>query len=133
LPVFHVWFATRSRKWLLQGEIAGEAKRLLIEVANMRGLKLLECEAVVDHVHLLLECEDRKALSKAMFYLKGGSSHELGLLYPSIKLDAHTLHIWQKGYGSKIVAPPALDATREYIRTQWDRLEEYDRPNPFKA
>jgi putative transposase len=133
VPIYHVWFATRSRKWLLQHEVGESAKRLLNEIAEQKGIALLDCEAVVDHVHLLLECEGKEALSRAMFFLKGGSSYQLGVLYPSIKLDAHALHVWQKGYGSKIVSPEAVDVTRRYISTQWDRLEKYDRPNRLKA
>jgi putative transposase len=133
MPFYHVWFATRSRKWLLQFEIAEAAKRLIQEIAQSKEIALIECEAVVDHVHLLLECEGKEALSRALFNLKGGSSHQLGLLYPSIKLDAQALHIWQKGYGSKIVAPKDVPAVRQYIQTQWDRLEKYDRPNRLKA
>jgi putative transposase len=133
LPHFHVWFATRGRRWLLQGEIAPAAASILHDVAKEKNIALLECEAIVDHVHLLLDCTDKAELSRAMHLLKGISSHRLFELYPSIKLDASTLHFWQKGYGSKIVPDALLPTTRKYIQSQWDRLESFDKPNSLKA
>jgi putative transposase len=133
LPHFHVWFATRSRKWLLQGEIAPSAKGILRAVANEKGIVLIECEATVDHVHLLLDCADKADLTRSMHLLKGISSRRLFQLYPSIKLDAATLHFWQKGYGSKIVSEALMPVTRNYIKTQWQRLESFDKPNSLKV
>jgi putative transposase len=129
LPHFHVWFATRGRRWLLQGEIAPSAKQLFFEIAQEKQITLIECEAIVDHVHLLLNCADKDELRRAMHLLKGVSSKRLFELYPSIKMDATTLHFWQKGYGSKIVPESLLPVTRNYIRTQWQRLESFDWPN----
>ena len=54
MPFFHVWFATRGRRWLLLGDVQEAAKRELKGIAATKGISLLECEAVVDHVHLLL-------------------------------------------------------------------------------
>ncbi len=79
------------------------------------------------------EGRQQEALSKTIFFLKGGSSYRLGLLFPDLKLDVGTNHIWQKGYGSKIVPPQDIENVRHYIQTQWDRLESYDRPNRLKG
>jgi putative transposase len=106
---------------------------MIFDIASDKGIKLLEAEAIVDHVHLLLDCEDKAALSSAMMFLKGVSSRRLGQQFPSVFIDAGTTHIWQEGFGSKIVLPSALAAARRYIRTQWDRLESYDRPNGLKS
>src|SRR5688572_24810373 len=101
MPLYHVWFATRSRKWLLQGEIPDAAKEEFDAIAKRQNIKLLEREAIVDHVHLLLNAADKESLSKAMNYLKGASARALFLRYPSIKMDAETNSFWQRGYGSK--------------------------------
>ncbi len=133
MPYFHVWFATTRRLWLLQGDIAVVAKKLMVEIAEEKGIRLIEAEAVVHHVHLLLDCEDKAAMSTAMMLLKGVSSRRIGHQFPSIFRDAGTTHIWQAGYGSKIVAPADLATTKRYIQTQWQRLESYDRPNKLKT
>jgi putative transposase len=124
---FHVWFATRSRKWLLQGELVDAAKDLMKAVATERSICLLECEAVVDHVHLLLELESKADLPKAMNFLKGSSSRRLSQMFPDVQQDAGISGFWQAGYASKIVPPRAVPTVRRYIQTQWDRLEDYVR------
>jgi putative transposase len=133
MPFYHVWFATRRRLWLLQGDVGESAKVLMFEIAADKGIKLLEAEAIVDHVHLLLDCEDKGALSSAMMFLKGVSSRRLGQQFPSIYMDAGTTHLWQERFGSKIIPPERLTTARRYIQTQWDRLESYDRPNRLKS
>lgn len=133
MPYYHVWLATKQRKWLLQGDFGAAARRILIAIAEEKDIRLLEVAAVVDHVHMILECDNRAALSWAMNLLKGISSRRLGTEFPDVKMDAQTLRIWQERFGSKLVAESSLDVTRRYIRTQWDRLESFDRPNPLKA
>jgi REP element-mobilizing transposase RayT len=59
--------------------------------------------------------------------LKGVSARRLFEAFPELKLDAHTNHFWQQGYGSKLVAPGALNATKRYIQTQWERTDSFER------
>jgi putative transposase len=130
---FHVWFATKRRKWLLVDEVQEAAKAVLADIAREKGLALLEHEAIVDHVHLLLELDDRAKLPRAMNDLKGISARRLFEMFPDIKLDSHTNHFWQEGYGSKIVSPQAIETTKRYIQTQWERLDSYEqsaKPRP---
>jgi putative transposase len=109
MPLYHVWFATKQRKWLLQGDIQDEAKTQFDAIALRYSIVLLEREAIVDHVHMLLNLPDKAGLSKAMNLLKGASSRALFQKYPSIKMDAHTNAFWQVGFGSKII-PRAREA-----------------------
>ncbi len=53
--LYHLWFATKNRKWLLLGDVENAAKEYIRQVAMEKGIRLLECETMVDHVHLLLE------------------------------------------------------------------------------
>jgi putative transposase len=117
--------------WLLLDEVQEAAKAEFSRVAREKGIKLLEREAIVDHVHLLLDLDDVGRLPRAMNDLKGISARRLFEQFPDIKLDAHTNHFWQEGYGSKIVAPHAVATTRRYIQTQWERVDNYeDRAKP---
>ena len=127
MPLHHVWFSTKRRKWLLQGEVLDAAREQFKEIADREGIKLIEYEAIVDHVHMLLDVDDKAELSRAMNYLKGASARALFLEFPMLKLDAHTNSFWQNGYRSNVVPPEAAEDVRHYIRTQWDRLEKYER------
>jgi putative transposase len=101
-------------------------RELIPKIAEEKSITLLEFEAVIDHVHLLIELEDEASLPRTMMLLKGVSSRRVLERLPEIRLDAHTNSLWQSGYGSKIVSAASLATTRKYIRTQWDRLESYE-------
>jgi len=48
MPFYHVWFSTKRRKWLLQGDVEELAQQALREIATSEGIGLLECKAAVD-------------------------------------------------------------------------------------
>jgi putative transposase len=75
---------------MLPGDIAEAIRELLNEVAAEKKIDLIEHEAIVDHVHLLLRATDKTALSRAMNDLKGVSARRVFQRFPDVKLDAHT-------------------------------------------
>ena len=97
------------------------------EAARRHAIKVLECETMVDHVHLLVEAENATDLSRIMHVLKGASARYLLESIPDIRMDAGTDHFWQKRYGTKPVEPGALASVRHYIRTQKERPAKYAR------
>jgi putative transposase len=122
----HVWFSTKERRRVLEGDLLEAAQRELRAAAERHRIRLLECEGVIDHFHLLLELHKLDELPRAMNLLKGASAHAIFREMPLLKLDLHTRNFWQVGYGSKVVPPAATSTVRRYIRTQWDRLEKYE-------
>lgn len=124
--IFHVWFATKRRKWLLQGELGSAVQELLQRIAQEKMIDLLECATVVDHVHLLTRVAPH-GLSEAMRILKGASSYQAFRKFPELKIDAGTNSFWQARYGAKVVPPEAVSLVSKYIRTQDRRLEKFDR------
>ncbi len=125
--LYHIWFSTKRRKWLLQGDIAEAAEGALRQVAASDGIQLLEYKTMIDHVHLLIEAQSRDMLPSIMKTLKGKSAHRVFQQVPGLKLDGQTSHLWQRGYAWKSVPPGAETAVRRYIRTQMDRPEKYAR------
>ncbi len=124
---YHVWFKAKWRKWLLLGDVEQLVKTTMQEIAMQYQIPLLECETMVDHVHLLLEVKDRQQLSKAMHLLKGASARAVLQSFPELRMDAQIDHFWQKRYGAKPVEPAALAHVSHYIRTQKERSEKYAR------
>jgi putative transposase len=123
----HVWFATKGRKWLLQGDVAQAVKESMWAVAQEKNIRLLECETIVNHVHLLVSAEDRTHLSRAMNLLKGVTSRRISRTFPELRLDAGVHVFWQHRYAARPVSQLAAATVGDYIRTQWDRLDKYER------
>src|SRR3972149_10800896 len=118
MALYHVWFSTKGRKWLLEGDVGEASKELMVTVAKEKKLDLVECEMMVDHAHLLLAVDDREHLSKAMNLLKGTTSRRLFQRYPDLRLDAGLNSFWQHRYAAKAVLEPAAASVGNYIRTQ---------------
>ncbi len=127
MPLYHVWFATKRRKWLLEGDILEAVREEISSAAERHGIRLIEREAVVDHVHLLIELEDPAAIPKTMNLIKGTSARRVFQRFPELKLDAHTSSFWQARYAFKEIPSEREQIVRRYIRTQWDRLDGYAR------
>ncbi len=99
--LYHVWFATKNRQWLLLGDVETAAKECIRQVAIEKGIRLLECETMVDHVHLLLEAAPTE-LSETIRLLKGGSAYKVFRQFPELKLDAKTNSFWQVRYAETV-------------------------------
>jgi len=127
MAVYHVWFSTKNRKWLLLGDVDQKAKGVMREIAKERGVALLECEMMVDHAHLLVEAASGSELSWYVKLLKGRSAYEVFRAYPELKLDAGINSLWQDGFKSRLVPQAQVPIVRRYIRTQDERLEKYER------
>ncbi len=125
--VYHVWFATKGRRWLLVGELEDTVKTILVDTAREKSINLLECQPMVDHVHMLVGASSSAELSWIMKLLKGRSSYELFQRNSQLKLDAGVNSFWQRGFGARGVPETQLDTVRWYIRTQDQRLEKYER------
>src|SRR5688572_33450917 len=108
MALYHVWFATKQRKWLIRGEVVDFLRQQLRSIAEEKQLTLLECEAIVDPVHLLIEAPGRLELSRAMNHLKGISSRRLSIQFPDFKQDANVGSFWQHRYGFKELPSEAL-------------------------
>lgn len=123
----HVWFSTKRRKRLLQGDVGDLAERAMREVATTDGIRLLECKAAIDHVHIVVELESTQELPAVMKALKGKSARLVFQQFSSLKLDAGTNHLWQRGYGWRPIGSSDEKRVRRYVRTQMDRLERFSR------
>ena len=125
MPFFHVWFATKRRRKLLFGDVLDVAREEIAAAAKAHEIHLIEHECVIDHAHLLLELEGLERLPKAMNYIKGASSRRIFQRMDYLKMDAGINNFWQAKYGWKEIDRAAIPSVGGYIRTQWDRLDDY--------
>jgi putative transposase len=117
--VYHVWFSTKERRPILDGEIGNDVRTFFMETAKRASIGLLEVGLALDHVHALVEISSDQSLTSVMHQLKGASAHAVFLKYPDMRLD--TRAFWQKGFGFRRIAPSEIAGLRYYIRTQSKR------------
>jgi putative transposase len=128
--ICHVWFSTKRRAWVLQGDVERTATSAIWEAAARWRIQLLECGTAVNHMHLLLRLDGKESLPKAINLLKGASSRSIHRSYPELELDTGLNHFWQRGYGFTAVEPESLAARRQYMQTQRERLDKFEKIPP---
>ena len=118
---FQVWSSVKYRLDALQGENREIVLATFSRVAKDASIDLMEVEAIHDHVHMLLEVRDDQTLPVVMKRLKGASAREIFEQVPFLRLDMHSNSFWQRGYGSRLIAPSEIQMIRHYIKTQEER------------
>jgi putative transposase len=87
---YHIVFAPKYRRKVLYGEKKVEVGKILRQLCEWKGVKIIEAEVCPDHVHMLLEIPPKVAVSSFIGYLKGKSSLMLYEQFPALQLKIGT-------------------------------------------
>ena len=114
---YHLVWAPKYRKWVLQGAIRERVRELLSEIAAHHGFEMEALEVDNDHVHLFLSFPPRYSISAVVRLLKAVSAKEIRDEFPEVRKQLWGGEFWEDGYfvrtvGDKVTA----DVIRKYIR-----------------
>ena len=118
---YHIVFAPKYRRKVFYQEKRAEVGKILRQLCEWKGVRLLEGEVCPDHVHILVEM----SVSGFMGYLKGKSSTMLYEKFGELKYKYRSREFWCRGYYVDTVGKNA-GRIAEYIKHQLeeDRLGE---------
>ena len=71
---YHIVFAPKYRRQLIYGELKVEIGKILRELCEWKGIKIIEAELCPDHIHMLVEITPKFSVSGVIGFLKGKSS-----------------------------------------------------------
>lgn len=118
----HVWFSTKYRKAILEAKIEGILKSIFADCISRHKFKVLEFSININHVHLLVEIEDKNELSAMIRTLKCVSAKEI-FRTPYFRMGhksigARNTALWARRYGSREIDGKEIEDIRRYIRNQ---------------
>ncbi len=113
---YHVVFRTKRNRGVLEGEVAEEGLRLILEVAERRGYKILAAALMPDHVHLVVALTPSDRLSDAVRYFKGTTARLLREKFPRLRDFASSL--WSEGYYVESVGLKNVKQVLSYVSRQ---------------
>ena len=116
---YHVVFCPKYRRKVLTPPIDERLKTILIEQIERWGQELIELEVMPDHVHLLVGCDPQFGIHRLIKLLKGFSSHQLRLEFPTLKRRLPSL--WTNSYFCATVGGVTLETLKRYVESQKDR------------
>ena len=122
---YHIVFAPKYRRKVFYQEKRAEVGKILRQLCEWKGVRLLEGEGCPDHVHILVEIPPKMSVSGFMGYLKGKSSTMLYEKFGELKYKYRSREFWCRGYYVDTVGKNA-GRIAEYIKHQLeeDRLGE---------
>lgn len=114
---YHLVWAPKYRKWVLQGAIRERVRELFGEIAAHHGFELEELEVDKDPVPLFLSVPPRYSIRAVVGLLKAVSAKEIREEFPEVRKQLWGGEFWEDGYfvrtvGDKVTA----DVIRKYIR-----------------
>ena len=135
---YHIVFAPKYQRKIFYGEKKVAIGKILRQLCEWKGVKIIEAEACPDHVHLFLEIPPKMAVSSFMGYLKGKSALMMFDKHANLKYKYGNRHFWAEGYYVSTVG--LNEATiRKYIEEQekhdiaLDKLSVKEYEDPFKG
>ena len=135
---YHIVFAPKYRRKIFYKEKRVEIGKILRELCNWKGVKIIEAEVCADHIHMLVEIPPKMSISSFMGFLKGKSSLITHERHANLKYKHGNRSFWCRGYYVDTVGKNSKKIT-EYIQNQLeedklqDQLTFREYEDPFKG
>ena len=114
---YHIVFAPKYRRQAIYGEIRKDIGEIIRKLCEQKGVGIIEAEACVDHIHMLVSIPPHISVSQFMGYLKGKSSLMIFDRHANLKYKYGSRHFWCRGYYVDTVGRNKK-IIEEYIRNQ---------------
>ncbi len=113
---YHIVFRTKRNRRVLEDDVAREGLRLILDVAERRGYKILAAALITDHVHLVVALTPSDRVSDAIRYFKGTTARLLREKFPRLREAAPSL--WSEGYYVESLGLKNVKQVLSYVSRQ---------------
>lgn len=114
---YHIIFAPKFRRQVIYGKLKAEIGKILRKLCEYKKIEILEANACLDHIHMLISIPPKYSVSQIVGYLKGKSSLMIFDKFANLKYKYGNRHFWCKGYYVSTVGRNEKEIT-EYIQNQ---------------
>ena len=114
---YHIVFAPKYRRKEIYGTLKKDIGVILRKLCEQKGVEIIQAEACVDHVHMLVSIPPYMSVAQFMGYLKGKSSLMIFDRHANLKYKYGSRNFWCRGYYVDTVGRNKR-VIEEYIRNQ---------------
>ena len=114
---YHIVFAPKYRRREIYGALKKDIGEIIRKLCCEKKVEIIEAEACVDHIHMLVSIPPYISIAQFMGFLKGKSTLMIFDRHANLKYKYGNRQFWCKGYyvdtvgrNKKVIA--------EYIRNQ---------------
>ncbi|QEK11553.1 IS200/IS605 family transposase [Crassaminicella thermophila] len=135
---YHIVFSPKFRRKEIYGKKKAEIGKILRQLCDWKGVQIIEANACVDHIHMLVSIPPKMSVSGFVGYLKGKSSLMIFEKFANLKYRYGNRHFWCRGYYVDTVGRNKK-AIEEYIKSQQnedmatDQISMKEYIDPFKG
>ena len=95
---YHIVFAPKFRRKEVYGKIKVDIGKILRKLCEQKGIEIIQAQACVDHIHMLVSIPPSLSVSQFVGYLKGKSSLMIFDRHANLKYKYGNRHFWCRGY-----------------------------------
>ena len=116
---YHIIFCPKYRRQVIYGKLRNEIGKILRQLCAYQGVEIIEAEACIDHIHMLVSIPPKISVSSFVGYLKGKSSLMIFDKFANLKYRYGNRRFWCEGYYVDTVGRNKK-VIEQYIRRQLD-------------
>ena len=113
---YHVVWATKYRRPLIDDEIEVRVKQVIDDLAQEKDVIIEAIECMPDHVHILADIHPQYGVGEFVKNAKGRTARAIRSEFPWVRSKAPSL--WTHSYFVATAGGDPLDAIREYVESQ---------------
>ena len=95
---YHIVFAPKYRRQLIYGKIRADIGVIIRKLCDQKGVEIIEANACVDHINMLVSIPPKLSVSAFMGFLKGKSSLMIFDRHANLKYKYGNRKFWCRGY-----------------------------------
>lgn len=122
----HLVWITKYRYHVLKGDVATRAQELIRRICAEEKAEILSGVLSPDHIHLVLSINPSTALSTLVKYLKGKTSHQLQMEFPSLRKRYWGQHLWARGYFAVTTGNVTDEMVKQYLEHHFEGTDGED-------
>ena len=135
---YHIIFTPKYRRKIIYKKYKENIVKIIRDLCKWKGVEIIEGNAMIDHIHLLVSIPPKYSVSSFMGYLKGKSALMIFDRHANLKYKYGNRHFWSRGYYvSTVGLNEAVIA--KYVREQethdqmMDRISVKEAEDPFRG
>ena len=118
---YHVVIVPKYRRKEFFGKRRGQVGEILRQLCRQKDIELIEGNAAVNHIHMLLSIAPKYSVAMTMGFLKGKLSLRLFQRYDQLGKKYWGRHLWSRGY---CVSTVGLDEEKIRLYVKWQEQKE---------
>ena len=136
--LYHIVFIPKYRRKVVYGKLRRDIGIILRRLCEYKDVEIIEANACIDHIHMLVKIPPKLSVSQFMGYLKGKSALMIFENHANLKYKYGQRTFWARGY---YVSTVGLNkqTIKKYIKEQetedmiLDKRSVKEYEDPFKG